>query len=118
MIYESLDLPPPLAPLFFLRDFIHVATGPKVQVFTANGTYTPSAGLVAAIIECVGGGGAALVAVQRPEPIPPKAGRTAVCLRVDICYGWAGRGFAKGHDRSGPRRPQRSLSALAGRGSG
>jgi hypothetical protein len=29
----------------------------KVQKFTANGTYTPSAGLLYAIVECVGGGG-------------------------------------------------------------
>jgi hypothetical protein len=29
----------------------------KVQKFTASGTYTPSAGLLYAIIECVGGGG-------------------------------------------------------------
>jgi hypothetical protein len=57
MIYESRDTPVPVAPFFFTGDFIHVATGPKVQVFTGNGTYTPSAGLVAAIIECVGGGG-------------------------------------------------------------
>jgi hypothetical protein len=28
-----------------------------VQVFTANGTYTPSPNLVSAIVECVGGGG-------------------------------------------------------------
>lgn len=28
-----------------------------VQVFTASGTYTPTAGMVSAIIECVGGGG-------------------------------------------------------------
>ena len=59
MIYESREAPPPVAPFFFfLGDFIHVATGPKVRVFTASGTYTPSAGLVAAIIECIGGGGA------------------------------------------------------------
>jgi hypothetical protein len=30
----------------------------KVQTFTANGTYTPSAGMLYATIECVGGGGA------------------------------------------------------------
>jgi hypothetical protein len=30
----------------------------KTQVFTANGTYTPSANLVSAIVEVVGGGGA------------------------------------------------------------
>jgi hypothetical protein len=30
----------------------------KVQKFTASGTYTPSTGLINAIIECVGGGGA------------------------------------------------------------
>jgi hypothetical protein len=29
----------------------------SIQRFTANGTYTPSAGMVAAIIECIGGGG-------------------------------------------------------------
>jgi hypothetical protein len=29
----------------------------KVQKFTANGTYTPSAGMLFCIIECVGGGG-------------------------------------------------------------
>jgi hypothetical protein len=29
----------------------------KVQVFNASGTYTPSAGMVACIINCVGGGG-------------------------------------------------------------
>lgn len=29
----------------------------KRQIFTASGTYTPSAGLIHAIIECVGGGG-------------------------------------------------------------
>jgi hypothetical protein len=57
MIYDTREVPPPVAPFFFLGDFIHVATGPKVQVFTSSGTYTPSAGLVAAIIECVGGGG-------------------------------------------------------------
>ena len=32
-------------------------TLPRVQVFTASGTYTPSANLVGAIVECVGGGG-------------------------------------------------------------
>src|SRR5262249_42638257 len=58
MIYQNRELPSTLAPLLFLGDFIHVATGPKVQVFTSSGTYTPSAGLVAALIECVGGGGA------------------------------------------------------------
>ena len=29
----------------------------KIQTFTSNGTYTPSTGLMYAIIECVGGGG-------------------------------------------------------------
>jgi len=29
----------------------------NIQVFTASGTYTPSTGLVSAIIECIGGGG-------------------------------------------------------------
>src|ERR1700720_4672748 len=57
MIYDTREVPPPVAPFFFIGDFIHVATGPKVQVFTSSGTYTPSAGLVTAIIECVGGGG-------------------------------------------------------------
>jgi len=30
----------------------------KTQVFTSTGTYTPSAGMLSAIIECMGGGGA------------------------------------------------------------
>ena len=34
------------------------ATAPNIKVFTASGTYTPSANLIGAIIECVGGGGA------------------------------------------------------------
>jgi hypothetical protein len=34
-------------------------SGPQtvVQVFTASGTYTPSPGLVTAVVECIGGGG-------------------------------------------------------------
>lgn len=38
--------------------------GIKVQTFTSSGTYTPSAGMVYAIIECVGAGGAGGGAAQ------------------------------------------------------
>jgi hypothetical protein len=36
---------------------VPTATIPKITTFTASGTYTPTAGLIYAIIECVGGGG-------------------------------------------------------------
>jgi hypothetical protein len=38
------------------NDAVRISTVKK-QVFTASGTYTPSAGMVYAIVECVGGGG-------------------------------------------------------------
>lgn len=43
--------------LFARQDHVHPAIRVVVQKFTASGTYTPSAGLLYAIIECVGGGG-------------------------------------------------------------
>src|ERR1700685_4007660 len=41
----------------FVQQAVGVASV-KTQVFTASGTYTPSAGMINAIIECIGGGGA------------------------------------------------------------
>jgi hypothetical protein len=34
-----------------------VATSVQIKIFTANGSYVPSSGLLSAIVECVGGGG-------------------------------------------------------------
>jgi hypothetical protein len=38
-----------------------------IQVFTASGTYTPSPGLVTAVVECVGGGGASGIAYTQDD---------------------------------------------------
>ncbi|WP_082190590.1 hypothetical protein [Bradyrhizobium pachyrhizi] len=48
---------PQVAVVALAEDLVFVRTV-KVQKFTASGTYTPSAGMIYCVIECMGGGGA------------------------------------------------------------
>jgi hypothetical protein len=52
----NFSAPPQVAVVALAEDLQMIRTA-KVQKFTASGTYTPSAGMVHCIIECVGGGG-------------------------------------------------------------
>src|SRR5262245_55472449 len=57
MKYVAIDTPPPRGLSLKPSEFFWMATPPKITVFTASGTYTPSPGIVGAILECIGGGG-------------------------------------------------------------
>ena len=74
----------------------------KVQTFTASGTYTPSAGLIAAIIECqAGGGGGGGAAAQAAAGQNGAGGGRAGSYSQINCDGCGCRRVAGRHGRHG-----------------